>query len=210
MRTGPRWRVRTPARPGPRTQGPSLCPRRLLGATGGIPAKEAALAAGRGEGACPVSREHEQGQPGQPLMGAPRQGWEARALTRPAPGPDPWPSRGSWLLDDLLCSMWLAASEPLPSGPVSRQSWRPGDTPPGKAGRGGHLWALVSEEGAALASAWASAELMAVASRLLAWARHLPSADPPLVLRAWGGLAPETKQLEAVSPCCLLSRLCAV
>lgn len=125
------WRLRTPAHQGPRAQGPSLCPRRLLGTTGWEPAKEAPLAAGRGEESarCPGSRgwmgasgpqEHGQGPARPDTDGSPSaRAGRASAHAAPPPGPAPWPSRGSWHLDDLSSLVWLAASEPLPSGPVS-------------------------------------------------------------------------------------------
>lgn len=83
--------------------------------------------------------------------------------------------------------------------PVSLPQSRPPGGRTTQEGHGGpNQQALVSEEGAALASAWAPSELVAVVSPLLGWAWCLPSAEPPSLLRGWGGLDPETKQLEAV------------
>lgn len=187
-----------PSSPGTRTQGPSLCPRRLLGTTGWEPGQGSTAHCGEGRGVCPVSREpgvdgasgpqeHGQGPArpdtdGSPLARAGR----ASAHAAPPPGPAPWPSRGSWHLDDLSSLVWLAASEPLPSGPVS-QLPLPIPAPGGLTTQEGHggptQRALVLEEGAALASAWAPSELVAVVRPLLGWAWRLPSADPPSLLR---------------------------
>lgn len=125
------WRLRTPAHQGPRAQGPSLCPRRLLGTTGWEPGQGSTARCEEGRGVCPVSREPgvDGGQrppgawagPARPdTDGSPSaRAGRASAHAAPPPGPAPWPSRGSWHLDDLSSLVWLAASEPLPSGPVS-------------------------------------------------------------------------------------------
>lgn len=233
VQTGPWWRVRTPVHPGPRTQGPSLCPRRLLGATRWEPGQAGTTCCGEGRGGLPgvlgarggwgpvAPRSMGRGQPGQILTGAPGRGGMHRRSRGPPPGPAPWPSWGSWHLDDLSSPVWLAASESLPSGPVSHLP-PPIPAPAGRTpreGRGGPTRrALVSEEGAALASAWAPGGLVAVASPLLGWARHPPSTHPCFsftgmgrpgsVSREWGGLAQFYRDGEAWLPRPNSCRLC--
>lgn len=137
-------------------------------------------------------QEHGQGPARPDTDGSPGKGGMHRRSRGPPPGPAPWPSPGSWHLDDLSSPVWLAASESLPSGPVSHLPPpipAPGGRTP-REGRGGPTRrALVSEEGAALASAWAPGGLVAVASPLLGWARARPLLTPASVLQGWGGLA---------------------
>lgn len=186
----------------PRTRGPSLCPRRLLGATRWEPGQANTACCGEERRVCPVSwepgwmgasgpRELGRGQPGQILTGSPGKGGMHRRSRGPRQAP--WPSPGSWHLDDLSSPVWLAASESLPSGPVSHLPPpipAPGGRTPGKGRRGTRraLTGVSQREGqpwlqpGPLVGLWPWRAPPRLGSRP-------PSTHPASVLQGWGGLA---------------------